>query len=164
MDSKDTCEMPDSNPPDAGIRDLLQKSRVIAVVGLSDKPERDSYRVGKYLVENGYRVIPVNPAKDEILGEKCYPDLLSIPVPVDVVDIFRTVDAIPGIVDEAIAIKAKAVWMQLGLAHAASAAKARNAGLAVVQSRCIKIEHGKMTGGAQGAFTGTVFNIGAGKD
>ena len=163
MDAKDTCEMPDSNPPEEGIRDLLKRSKVIAIVGLSDKPERDSYRVGKYLVENGYRIIPVNPAKDEILGEKSYPDLSSIPVPVDVVDIFRTVDAIPGIVDEAIAVKAKTVWMQLGLAHAASAEKARNAGLAVVQSRCIKIEHGKMTGGARAGSTGTAFHLDTGK-
>lgn len=143
----ETCELPDGNPPDAEIESILRGSRTIAIVGISDNPERDSNRVGRYLKEHGYEVIPVNPLKREILGEKCYPDLKSIPKPVDVVDIFRNIDAIPGIVDEAIRVGAKAVWMQLGLAHHESAERAREAGLAVVQSKCMKIEHARVFGG-----------------
>ena len=144
MTDKQSCEMPDSNPPADELRGLLTKAKTIAIVGLSDNPDRDSYRVGAYLRERGYRIIPVNPSKTEILGERSYPDLASVPVPVDIVDIFRTVDAIPGIVEEAIKIRAGAVWMQLGLAHGESARKAREAGLEVVQSRCIKIEHARL--------------------
>jgi predicted CoA-binding protein len=141
---KQSCELPGSNPAEDEIRDILEKYNTVAVVGLSDKPERESHGVAKYLKEHGYNVIPVNPAKSEILGEKSYPDLASIPQQVDIVDIFRSIDAIPGIVDEAIKIKAKVVWMQLGLAHNESAQKAREAGLVAVQSKCIKIEHAKL--------------------
>jgi len=141
----ESCELQESNPPDDTSRKILESSKTIAIVGLSDKPERDSYKVAQYLEEHGYAIIPVNPAKTEILGEKSYPDLVSIPSQVDIVDIFRKVDAIPGIVDEAIHIEAKVVWMQLGLAHTGSARKATEAGLTVVQSKCIKIEHQKLT-------------------
>ncbi|PKL74467.1 MAG: CoA-binding protein [Candidatus Melainabacteria bacterium HGW-Melainabacteria-1] len=147
--------MPDNNPPSEEIEDILKSSKTIAVVGLSDKPERDSYRVAQYLKEKGFRVIPVNPARSEILGEKCYPDLTSVPEKIDIVDIFRTVDAIPGIVDEAIRVGAKTVWMQLGLAHRESAEKARQAGLRVVQGKCTKIEHTRITG----AGSGITFNV-----
>ena len=142
----ETCELPDGNPPDAEIESILRGSRTIAIVGMSDNPERESYEVGRYLKDNGYEIIPVNPSKREILGEKCYPDLKSIPKKIDVVDIFRNIEAIPGVVDEAISAGAKAVWMQLGLAHHESAQKARRAGLAVVQSRCMKIEHKRVFG------------------
>ncbi|MFC1602352.1 CoA-binding protein [Pseudomonadota bacterium] len=143
--SEDTnCELPDSNPPSDEIRALLTEAKVIAIVGLSDKPERASNRVAIYLKEQGYKIIPVNPTKEEILGEKCYPSLSEIPVPVDIVDIFRKIDVIPAVVDEAINISAKAVWMQLGLAHHESAEKAREAGLVVVQSKCTKIEHERL--------------------
>ena len=118
MAEKQSCEFPESNPPDDEIKAIFENSKTIAVVGLSDKPE--------------------------ILGEKSYPDLASIPIQVDIVDIFRNIDAIPGIVDEAIKIKAKAVWMQLGLAHNESARKATAAGLVAVQSKCMKIEHQKL--------------------
>ena len=144
MTEKQSCEMPESNPPETKIKEILENSRTIAVVGLSDKPDRDSYRVAQYLKDHGYTIIPVNPAKTEILGEKSYPDLSSIPSGVDIVDIFRNIEAIPGIVEEAIQIKAKVVWMQLGLAHNESARKAREAGLIVVQSKCLKIEHSRM--------------------
>ena len=144
MTEKQSCEFPESNPLEDEIKKILESSKTIAVVGLSDKPERDSYKVAEYLKNQGYTIIPVNPARAEILGEKSYPDLESIPSPVDIVDIFRNVDAIPGIVDEAIRIKARVVWMQLGLAHNASARKAAAAGLAAVQSRCLKIEHQKL--------------------
>jgi hypothetical protein len=142
---KESCEFPESNPPDEAIRKILAENKTVAIVGLSDKPERDSFRVAQYLKEHGYTVIPVNPTRTEILGEKSYPDLAAIGSPVDIVDIFRNTEAIPGIVDEAISIGARVVWMQLGLAHNESARKAAAAGLEVVQSKCIKIEHQKLS-------------------
>ena len=132
------------NPPDNEIKDILETNKTVAIVGLSNKPERDSYKVAEYLKGRGYKIIPVNPGLPEILGEKSYPDLVSIPDKVDVVDIFRNVEAIPGIVDEAVKIKAKVVWMQLGLSHNESAQKALDAGLKVVQARCMKIEHTRL--------------------
>jgi predicted CoA-binding protein len=123
------------------VRDILEKSKVIAVVGLSPKPERDSHEVAKYLQDQGYRIVPVNPRADTILGEKSYPDLASIPEEVDVVDIFRRSDDVPPVVDQAIAIGAKAVWMQLGIVNEGAAAKAREAGLGVVMDRCMLVEH-----------------------
>lgn len=145
MTEKQSCEFPESNPLVDEIKEILENSKTIAIVGLSDKPERDSYKVAEYLKNQGYTIIPVNPTRPEILGEKSYPDLASIPVPVDIVDIFRNIDAVPAIVDEAIGIKAKVIWMQLGLAHNASAQKAREAGLIAVQSKCMKVEHQKLT-------------------
>ena len=123
------------------VRDILEKSKVIAVVGLSPKPERDSHEVAKYLQDQGYRIVPVNPRADTILGEKSYPDLASIPEKVDVVDIFRRSDDVPPVVDQAIDIGAKAVWMQLGIVNEGAAAKAREAGLGVVMDRCMLVEH-----------------------
>ena len=123
------------------VRDILEKSKVIAVVGLSPKPERDSHEVAKYLQDQGYRIVPVNPRADTILGEKSYPDLASIPEKVDVVDIFRRSDDVPSVVDQAIDIGAKAVWMQLGIVNEGAAAKAREAGLGVVMDRCMLVEH-----------------------
>ncbi len=138
------CELPDYNPPDEEIVDILKSSKTIAIVGISQKQERDSYMVAKYLKEHGYKIIPVNPRYEEVLGEKCYPDLKSVPEKIDVVDIFRKPEAIPPIVDEAIEVGAKAVWMQLGLAHNASAKKARDVGVKVVMNKCIKVEHQKL--------------------
>jgi len=146
MKEQQSCEFPESNPMDDEIREILENCKTIAVVGLSDKAERDSYGVAKYLKDHGYKIIPVNPAKSEILGEKSYPNLTSIPSPVDIVDIFRNIEAVPDIVKEAVKIKAKVVWMQLGLAHNKSAQEAREAGLVAVQSKCLKIEHGKLIG------------------
>ncbi len=120
---------------------ILRESKTIAVVGLSDKPDRPSYRVAKYLQDHGYRIIPVNPTLTEVLGERAYPDLLAIPEPVDVVDIFRQSEAVPPIVEQAIAIGARAVWMQEGVVHEAAAARARQAGLDVVMDRCMFKEH-----------------------
>jgi len=114
--------------------------KTIAVVGISDNPERPSNFVAKFMEEHGYKIIPVNPNLTEWEGKKCYPDLLSIPVKVDVVDIFRRPEAVPPIVDEAIAIKAKAVWMQEGIVNEEAAAKAREAGIEVVMDRCMKKE------------------------
>jgi len=146
MDISSQCGITDGNPTGEEVLKIFGNCRTIAVVGLSDRPDRDSYRVAKYLKAKGFRIIPVNPAKTEILGEKSYPDLTSIPDPVDVVDIFRAVEAIPGIVEEAVRIGAGCVWMQQGLSHDESADKARAAGLFVVQSRCIMVEHKKMIG------------------
>jgi hypothetical protein len=121
------------------IRELLRTSRVIAVVGASDKPDRPSYDIASTLLDRGYTIIPVNPGKKEILGQKCYPDLKSIPVPVDIVNIFRNPADVPPVVDEAIAIKAKCVWMQTGISHPEAAKKAADAGLKVLQDSCIKV-------------------------
>ena len=128
------------------IRRLLNTSRNIAIVGLSDKKERASNFVGSYLKSEHYAIIPVNPLKQEILGEKCYPNLKSIPVSVDIVDIFRRPDECLNIVKEAIAIKAKAVWMQLSIVNREAAQLALDNGLFVVMDRCIKMEHGRFSG------------------
>ena len=127
------------------IEDILDY-RNIAVVGISDNPERPSNFVARFLIEHGYNVIPVNPKLEEWNGKKCYPDLLSIPEPVDVVDIFRRPEAIPPIVDEAIGIKAKVVWMQEGIVNEKAAAKARASGLEVVMDKCMKIEYNRLKG------------------
>ncbi len=116
----------------------------IAVVGISDNPERPSYDVASFLEKHGYNIIPINPSLAEWKGRKSYPDLKSIPEKVDVVDIFRRPEAVPPIVDEAIAIKAKAVWMQLGIVNEEAAAKARAAGLEVVMDKCMKIEYNRL--------------------
>jgi predicted CoA-binding protein len=128
---------------EAEIIEILRNYRAVAVVGLSAKPDRPSYQVAQYLQEHGYRIIPVNPGCQEILGEKCYASLKDIPFPVEVVDIFRKVDAIPAIVADAVAVKAKAVWMQQGLEEPVSARQAKEAGLRVVMDRCMKIEHAR---------------------
>ncbi len=129
------------------LRRILAESRTIAVVGLSANWYRPSYFAAKYMQDHGYRIIPVNPAYEEVLGERCYPDLKDIPEPVDMVDIFRRAEQVPPIVDDAIAIGAKVVWMQLGVVNEEAAARAREAGLDVVMDRCVKIEHGRLFGG-----------------
>ncbi len=120
---------------------LLKSMHRIAVVGCSTNPEKDSHRVAQYLKDRGFEIIPVNPAAAEILGQKAYPDLRSVPGEIDVVDIFRLPKDVPPIVDQAIAKGAKAVWMQLGIVNEDAARKARRAGLLVVMDRCIKVEH-----------------------
>lgn len=128
------------------IRELLHTAQTIAIVGLSDKRERASNFVGSYLKQEGYKIVPVNPALKEVFGERCYPDLKSIPFPVDVVDIFRRPDEIMNITRDAIAIKAKSIWMQLRLVNRDAAELAREAGLKVVMDKCMKMEHGRYTG------------------
>lgn len=123
---------------------ILNSSQVVAVVGLSAKPDRPSYRVAAFLKAQGYKIIPVNPAESEILGEICYPDLDSIPEAVDVVDIFRRSEELLPIVKEAIKIGAKAVWMQEGVINEEAAAQAREAGLMVVMNKCMRKEHQKL--------------------
>jgi len=123
---------------------ILKTYRKVAVVGLSPKPDRPSHRVASYLKGQGYRIIPVNTYATEILGETCYPHLSSIPEPVDVVDIFRRPEAVLPIVEEAIKIGAKAVWMQEGVINEEAASLAKGAGLLVVMDRCMLKEHRKL--------------------
>lgn len=125
-------------------RKILSDCRTVAVVGVSPDAERPSHGVFCYLRDQGYRVIPVNPRFPRILGETCYPDLAAIPEKVDVVDVFRRSDDVPPIVEQAIAIGARAVWMQRGVVNEAAAGRAREAGLQVVMDKCIKIEHLRM--------------------
>jgi hypothetical protein len=124
--------------------EILNSSRAVAVVGLSEKTDRPSYVVASYLKQNGYKIIPVNPTAEKILGEICYPDLGSIPEPVDVVDIFRRTEEVPAIVEQAIEIGAKAVWMQEGVINKQAASRARRAGLPVVMDKCMRKEHLKL--------------------
>jgi hypothetical protein len=140
----DSCEMPLIQASAEEITEILRSAKTIAVVGLSDKPDRDSHRVAAYLQRAGYRIIPVNPAISETLGVKAVATLREINEPVDVVDIFRKPDAVPPIVDDAIAIGAKVVWMQDGIVHNEAAEKARAAGLRVVMSRCMLRDHRTM--------------------
>jgi uncharacterized protein len=126
---------------------ILERYRRIAMVGLSSNPFRPSHFAALYLIAEGYDVIPVNPREEVILGRKSYPSLTAIPEPVEVVDVFRESSAVPSIVEEAIAIGAKVVWMQLGVIHEEAAERARAAGLEVVMDRCMKIEHARFFGG-----------------
>ena len=123
------------------LREILVKTKTIAVVGLSDKPDRPGHRIPAYLQSQGYRIIPVNPMLSEVLGEKAYPSLREIPVPVDVVEIFRRAEDVPPIVEEAIAIGAKIVWMQLGIVNEEAASRAESAGLGVVMDTCMGATH-----------------------
>ncbi|HWV18441.1 MAG TPA: CoA-binding protein [Rhodocyclaceae bacterium] len=129
---------------DTDLKRLFETVRTIAVVGCSPKPERPGHYVAKYLQDLGYRVIPVNPGQTEILGEKCYPSLRDIPEPVDLVDCFRRAEDIPPVVEDAIAIGAKFVWMQLGIVNEAAAQRAMAAGIEVVMDRCPKIDYPRL--------------------
>ena len=121
--------------------EILSKYKTVVVVGLSSNPERPSHRVARYLKVQGYHITPVNPRETEVLGEKAYPDLCAVPEPIEVVDIFREVKAVPRVVAQAMYVGAKAVWMQEGIVHQAAAARARRAGIAVVMDRCMMKEH-----------------------
>ncbi len=129
------------------LRRILKQSRVLAIVGVSANWYRPSHFAAKYMIEHGYRVIPVNPQYREVLGEKCYASLRDIPEKVDLVDVFRKSEDVMPIAEDAIAIGAKVLWQQLGVKNAAAAAKARAAGLETVMDRCVKIEHGRLFGG-----------------
>ena len=137
---------------------IIRNSKSVALVGVSANPIRSSNFVASYLIRTDFVTYPVNPMYDEVLGMPCYPSLSDLPEVPDIVDIFRREDQIPGVVDEAIAVGAKVVWFQLGLRHDEAAATALNAGLAVVQDRCLKIEHARFAGGLHlGGFdTGVV--------
>jgi predicted CoA-binding protein len=137
------------------LRRILRQVKTIAMVGLSANWYRPSYFAAKYLQEHGYRVIPVNPVYEEVLGEKCYPSLKDIPEKIDLVDCFRKSEDIEPIAKEAIEIGAPILWMQLGVTNEKVAAMARAAGLEVVQDRCVKIEHGRLYGGLNWAGVNT---------
>lgn len=131
---------------DAEIEKILRETKTIAVVGLSDDPSKASHGVGRYLVSQGYEVIPVNPNAETVLGLKSYPDVASIGRPVDVVDVFRPSEAVLPIAAQAIAAKAKALWMQEGIFHAEAERQAKAAGLRVVMNRCMMKEHYRLIG------------------
>lgn len=140
------------------LRRILHDSRRVAIVGISAEWHRPSFFVGKYLLEHGYTMIPVNPKYETVLGQRCYPNLRVAREkagPIDVVDCFRRAEEIEHLVDEAIAIGAKTVWMQLTIVNEAAARKARAAGLDVVMDRCMKIEHGRLFGGLNWAGVNT---------
>ena len=124
--------------------DILRKYRTIAVVGLSSDETRESLGVAAYMQAAGYGIVPVNPAETEVLGEKAYPTVVSIPSTVEIVDVFRRPEALPSVVDDAIAAGAKVIWMQEGIVNEEAAAKARAAGLEVVMDRCIRSDHRRM--------------------
>jgi predicted CoA-binding protein len=140
------------------ILSILERCRRIAMVGLSSNPFRPSHFAAIYLLSEGYDVVPVNPREPEVLGRTSYPSLRDVPRPVDVVDIFREPAAVPAIVEDAIAIGARVVWMQLGVVNEQAARRARQAGLEVVMDRCMKIEHARFFGGLStiGLNTGVI--------
>ena len=161
--------MPDYEAPKPGsqqfpgqtadlIRDILQTHKHVAMVGLSANANRPSYFAATYLKDYGFQIAPVNPAYQEVLGLKCYPDLDSVPGPLDVVDIFRKPEDVPGIVADAIRLGAKVIWMQLGVVHLEARQTALDAGLKVVMDRCMKIEHARYHGGMNvtGLRTGVI--------
>ena len=139
----------------AGLRRILRNSRTLAVVGLSAQWHRPSYFAAKYMRDHGYRIFPVNPRYDEVLGQRCYPDLQSVPEPIDIVDCFRKAEEIPAIADAAVAVGAKVLWMQLGIVNDEAAQRASAAGLDVVMNRCVKIEHARILGGLNWAGVNT---------
>lgn len=140
-----TLAVPDATPSERLA--IIRNASSVALVGVSANPIRSSNFVAAYLVRTPMRTYPVNPAYDEVLGQQCYPSLADLPEVPDIVDIFRRPDAIPGVVDEAIEVGAKVVWFQLGLRHDEAAQRAIDAGLQVVQDRCLKIEHARWHGG-----------------
>lgn len=135
--------MPNTN----ALRRILLENNTVAIVGLSAKWHRPSYFVGKYLLEHGYKIIPVNPNYEEILGQKCYPDLASIPHPVGIVDLFQRAEASPDYALQAIEIGAKVLWLQLGIVNQTAQKLAQDAGLKFVMDKCLKIEHARIFGG-----------------
>jgi predicted CoA-binding protein len=137
------------------LRRILKESRVLAIVGVSAQWHRPSHFAAKYMLEHGYRVIPVNPQYQEVLGQKCYASLREIPEKVDLVDVFRkTADVMP-VAEDAIAIGARVLWQQLGVRNEAADARARAAGMESVMDRCVKIEHGRLFGGLNWAGVNT---------
>jgi predicted CoA-binding protein len=128
------------------MKDILLSTKTIASVGVSSNPGKESYGIVQYLKSQGYRVIPVNPTAEEILGEKSYPDLESVPEQIDVVQVFRRPEDVPPVVDSAIKVGAKTVWMQEGIVHEEAAQKARNAGVQVVMDACMRVTHRRLIG------------------
>ncbi|MBX6394110.1 MAG: CoA-binding protein [Alicyclobacillaceae bacterium] len=135
-----------SNPSDQELAELLRSARTVAVVGLSDNPARPSYEVASYLQSQGYEIVPVNPTIKQSLGRRSHASLRDIQGPVDIVDVFRRSEEVEAVVDDAIAVGAKAIWLQLGVVNERAAQKAKDAGLTVVMDRCIKVEHRRLLG------------------
>ena len=129
------------------IRRILTENNVLAVVGLSANESRPSFFAAKYMQDHGYKIIPVNPRYDQILGNTCYPDLESIPEPVDIIDVFQRPDRVMPLAESAVAIKAKVLWMQLGVVNQEAEQVARTGGLEVIMNRCVKIEYARLFGG-----------------
>ena len=132
------------NPPDEDLRDLLARAKTVAVVGLSPRPERPSHRIAQRLQSWGYRVVPVRPAVNEVLGEKAYPRLADVPDKIDLVDVFRSAEEVEPIVDQCIALGLPAIWIQLGIVNEPAAARARAAGMVVVMDLCISVEYRRL--------------------
>jgi len=134
------------NPADPEIQGLLEKARTIAVVGLSPRPERPSHRIARRLQDWGYRIIPVRPGLDSVLGERAYPSLREVPMPVDLVDVFRAASLVDAVVDDCIERHLPALWIQLGIINEPAAERARAAGIFTVMDRCISVEYRKLLG------------------
>ena len=139
------CELPNYNPPSDEIIDILQKSRKIAIVGISKKESRDSNKIARYLLEQGYEITPVNTGQREILGRPCFKTIDHLPFAVDMVNLFIEPKRMPKVVDQAIDMQIPVIWTQIGVTHNESAQKARDAGIKVVMNMCIMQEHMKMT-------------------
>jgi len=133
-----------TNPGDDQIRQILRQSKTIAIVGLSDKPSRDSYMVAKYMVGQGYQVIPVNPRAKEVLNQKAYASLLDVPEKIDIINVFRRSDQVFPIVEEALTKKPGAIWLQLGIENEEGAGLAAMQGIAMIMNKCIKVEHQRL--------------------
>ena len=133
-----------ANPPDDVIREILSTPKTIAVVGCSANPRRDSHDIARLLQRRGHRVIPVNPAETDVLGERCWPTLRDVPEPIDVVDVFRRPEFVAEVARDAIAVGARVLWLQLGVIDETAALEARRAGLTVVMDRCPKIEYARL--------------------
>ena len=144
MNDDDKSFIDDINPSPEEIRTILQRSKKIAVVGLSPKEDRPSNRVAKYLMEHGFDIVPVNPGQKEILGKKCYSSITDIPFDIDIADLFLNASRVPDAVDQALQKGIKIIWMQLGIYHREAGEKAAKAGATVIMDRCMKIEHEKM--------------------
>ncbi len=138
------CQLPDCNPPSEKIIEILRECRNIAIIGISPKVSRDSNMVARYLMQQGYKIIPVNPGQMEILGQPCFKTLSDIPQRVDMVNIFLNPKRVPPVVDQAIEMGVHAIWMQLGVVHNESAQKARKAGVQVIMNKCVMAEHKRM--------------------
>ena len=137
---------PFENPGEDAIRGLLERVRRIAVVGLSPKPYRDSHRVARYLLERGYEIVPVYPREEEILGQRVYRRVQDIEAAVDLVDVFRRSEGLPAVIDDVLAARAGALWLQLGCIDEPGALRARAAGVVVVMDRCVMVDHARLLG------------------
>lgn len=129
---------------DSELRALLRRSRTIAVVGMSDNPDRPSHYVAEFMRERGYTIVPVNPRHEEVAGMRCYPDLHAVPVPIDIVNVFRRAPDVPPVAEDAVAVGAKALWIQLGILSPTAVRIAEAAGLDTVMDLCIKVEYARL--------------------